>query len=105
MPKNQVYGKGKIRLDFCLSRYVGVKGEKVKLHRLDGRRWTKEKCDAQRAVADLAASLLETQARRAVVPGFAYNIEEDGVAAFEAAFPYDESGKGNRSVCTASAGR
>ena len=74
-----------------LSRYVGVKGEKVKLHRLDGRRWTKEKCDAQRAVADLAASLLETQARRAVVPGFAYNIEEDGVAAFEAAFPYDET--------------
>ena len=74
-----------------LSRYVGVKGEKVKLHRLDGRRWTKEKCDAQRAVADLAASLLETQAKRAVVPGFAYNIEEDGVAAFEAAFPYDET--------------
>ena len=74
-----------------LSRYVGVKGEKVKLHRLDGRRWTKEKCDAQRAVADLAASLLETQAKRAVVPGFAYNIEEDGIAAFEAAFPYDET--------------
>ena len=74
-----------------LSRYVGVKGEKVKLHRLDGRRWTKDKLDAQRAVADLAASLLETQAKRAVVPGFAYNIEEDGVVAFEAAFPYDET--------------
>lgn len=74
-----------------LSRYVGVKGEKVKLHRLDGKRWTKEKVDAQRAVADLAASLLETQAKRAVVPGFAYNVEEDGVAAFEAAFPYEET--------------
>ena len=74
-----------------LSRYVGVKGEKVKLHRIDGKRWTKEKCDAQRAVADLAASLLETQARRTVVPGFVYNVEEDGVVAFEAAFPYDET--------------
>ena len=74
-----------------LSRYVGVKGEKVKLHRLDGKRWSKEKTDAQRAVADLAASLLETQAKRAVVPGFAYNVEEDGVAAFEAAFPYEET--------------
>ena len=74
-----------------LSRYVGVKGEKVKLHRLDGKRWTREKVDAQRAVADLAASLLETQAKRAVVPGFAYNVEEDGVAAFEATFPYEET--------------
>ena len=74
-----------------LSRYVGVKGEKVKLHRLDGKRWTKEKSDAQRAVADLAASLLETQAKRAVVPGFAYNVEDEGVAAFEASFPYEET--------------
>ncbi len=74
-----------------LSRYVGVKGEKVKLHKLDGKRWTRDKIDAQRAVADLAASLLETQAKRAVAPGFAYNVEEDGVAAFEAAFPYEET--------------
>ena len=74
-----------------LSRYVGVKGETVKLHRLDGKRWTKDKTDAQRAVADLAAALLETQAKRAVVPGFAYNVEEEGVAAFEATFPYEET--------------
>ena len=74
-----------------LSRYVGVKGEKAKLHRLDGKRWTKEKCEAQRAVADLAASLLETQAKRSVVPGFAYNVEDDDIAAFEAAFPYEET--------------
>ena len=74
-----------------LSRYVGVKGEKVKLHRLDGRRWTKDKVAAQRAVHDLAAALLETQARRAVVPGFAYDVEAPGVAEFEAAFPYEET--------------
>ena len=72
-----------------LSRYVGVKGESVKLHRLDGKRWVKEKAEAQRAVQDLAASLLETQARRAVVPGYTYDVETDGVAAFEAAFPYE----------------
>jgi transcription-repair coupling factor (superfamily II helicase) len=72
-----------------LSRYVGVKGEQVKLHRLDGRRWAKEKEDAKRAVQDLAASLLETQARRAVIPGFACDVEAEGVAEFEAAFPYE----------------
>ena len=52
-----------------LSRYVGVAGHRVKLHRLGGRRWTREKTDAERAVADLAASLLDTQARRQVVEG------------------------------------
>lgn len=72
-----------------LSRYVGVKGQAVKLHRLDGRRWTKEKAAAQRSVRDLASSLLELQARRAVVPGFVYDVDAPGVAAFEAAFPYE----------------
>ncbi len=81
-----------------LSRYVGVKGEKVKLHRLDGKRWTREKSDAKRAVADLAAALLDTQARRAVVPGFAYDVKADGVAEFEAAFPYEETPDQTRAI-------
>ena len=72
-----------------LSRYVGVKGAAVKLHRLDGKRWQREKEETRRAVQDLAASLLETQARRAVVPGFAYDVAAEGVEAFEAAFPYE----------------
>lgn len=72
-----------------LSRYVGVKGAPVKMHRLDGRRWTKEKAAAQRSVQDLASSLLETQARRAVVPGFAYEVDTPEIADFEAAFPYE----------------
>ena len=74
-----------------LSRYVGVKGEAVHLHRLDGKRWAKDKKDAQKAVSDLAAALLETQARREIVPGFAYDIACDGLDAFEAAFPYEET--------------
>lgn len=74
-----------------LSRYVGVKGEKINLHRLDGKRWEKDKRDAQKAVADLAASLLETQARRETVPGFSFDIQCDGIDAFEEAFPYEET--------------
>ena len=74
-----------------LSRYVGVRGEEVHLHRLDGRRWEKDKLNAQRAVADLAAALLETQAKRETVPGFAYDVACDGMDAFEAAFPYEET--------------
>ena len=81
-----------------LSRYVGVKGEKVKLHRLDGKRWTKDKTNAQRAVQDLASALLETQARRAVAPGFAYDLDAPGIAAFEAAFPYEETDDQARAI-------
>ena len=74
-----------------LSRYVGVKGETVRLHRLDGKRWEKDKKDAQKAVSDLAAALLETQARRETVPGFAHDVDCDGIEAFEAAFPHEET--------------
>ena len=74
-----------------LSRYVGVKGEAVRMHRLDGKRWEKDKKDAQKAVSDLAAALLETQAKRETVPGFAYDVDCDGADAFDAAFPYEET--------------
>lgn len=74
-----------------LSRYVGVKGEAVRMHRLDGKRWEKDKKDAQKAVSDLAAALLETQAKRDTVPGYAYDIACDGREAFDAAFPYSET--------------
>ena len=74
-----------------LTRYVGVKGEAVRLHRLDGKRWARDRKEAQKAVSDLAAALLETQARREAVPGFAHDVECDGLEAFEAAFPYEET--------------
>jgi len=74
-----------------LSRYVGVAGHKAKLHRLGGKRWTREKADAERAVADLAAALLDTQVRRQVVQGLAFNPEPPWMHEFEAAFPYQET--------------
>ncbi len=74
-----------------ISRYVGVKGEAVKLHKLGGRKWDNDQLKARKAVADLAAALLETQASRETAPGFACDVECDGLAAFEAAFPYEET--------------
>jgi len=74
-----------------LSRYVGVSGHKAKLHRIGGRRWRNDKLDAEKAVADLAASLLETQARRSVSEGLSFNVEPPWLHEFEAAFPYQET--------------
>jgi transcription-repair coupling factor (superfamily II helicase) len=74
-----------------LSRYVSVAGQPPPLHRLGGRRWLREKAEAERAIQDLAASLLETQARRQLRPGFAYQADPSWMQAFEAAFPYRET--------------
>lgn len=74
-----------------LSRYVGVGDHAAPLHRLGGKRWTTEKAAAERAIMDLAASLLETQAKREVQPGFAFNVEPRWLHEFEASFPYQET--------------
>ncbi|MDD2455154.1 MAG: transcription-repair coupling factor [Kiritimatiellae bacterium] len=81
-----------------LSRYVGVAAHRVKLHRLGGRRWTREKTDAERAVADLAASLLDTQARRQVAQGIAFSPEPQWLHEFEASFPYQETADQERVI-------
>lgn len=74
-----------------ITRYVGVAGHKAKLHNLHGKRWQKDKTDAERAVADMAAELLETQAKREVVEGYSFEINHGWLDDFEAAFPYQET--------------
>lgn len=74
-----------------ISRYVGVAGHKAKLHSLHGKRWERDKADAERAVADMAAELLETQAKREVVEGFSFQLEHTWLDDFEAAFPWQET--------------
>ncbi len=74
-----------------ISRYVGVAGRAAKLHSLHGKRWGKDRADAERAVADMAAELLETQAQREVVKGYSFAVEHAWLGDFEAAFPYQET--------------
>lgn len=74
-----------------LTRYVGVKGKKAELGRIDGKKWNSDKQKAKEAVEDLAASLIETQARREAMPGFACEIDVPGKEAFCAAFPFEET--------------
>ena len=74
-----------------LSRYIGVKGAKVELHKLGGKRWDREKEDAKKAVADLAVSLLKTQAKRKSSPGYSCEVANHDIEEFEKAFPYVET--------------
>lgn len=74
-----------------LSRYVGVGKHAAPLHRLGGKRWSREKTAAESAIADLAASLLDTQAKRQLIPGYSFNTSPPWMHTFEASFPYQET--------------
>lgn len=74
-----------------LSRYVGLPHHKAKLHRLGGKRWNQERASADKSIMDLAASLLELQAHRAVQPGHAFSRDKPWQLDFEASFGYQET--------------
>ncbi len=74
-----------------LSRYVGMPRHAARLHRLGGRRWTKQKQAAERAIMDMASSMLETQAQRELLKGHAFAADVPWQHEFEAAFPYRET--------------
>lgn len=81
-----------------LSRYVGAGKGRPELHTLGGKRWFKEKAAAQKAVQDLAAQLLETQARRDALPGHAFGEDTPWQHEFEASFPYQETDDQERAI-------
>ncbi len=74
-----------------LSRYVAFGGGHPEPHTLGGTRWLQQKVVAEKAVRDLAAQLLETQALRASQPGHAFATDGVWQAEFEATFPFAET--------------
>lgn len=74
-----------------LSRYVGIGTGDASLHRLGGKRWQREKGAAQDAIMDMAADLLEVQARRNLLKGHAFSPDSPLQHEFENAFPYSET--------------
>jgi transcription-repair coupling factor (superfamily II helicase) len=74
-----------------LTRYVGVGKRHVTLHQLGGKRWSNEKLAAEKAVQDLAATLLETQAARDSQDGFTHAADTPWQHELETAFPYRET--------------
>ena len=75
-----------------LSRYAGLgSGVTPEPHKLGGERWMRQKVVAERAVRDLAAQMLETQAIRETLPGHAFSADTPWQAEFEATFPFTET--------------
>ncbi|OHE83005.1 MAG: transcription-repair coupling factor [Verrucomicrobia bacterium RIFCSPLOWO2_12_FULL_64_8] len=74
-----------------VSRYVGLARARPKLGRIGTNRWEKTRAAAERATIDLAAQLLEVQARRAAQPGHAFAVDAEWQREFEASFPYTDT--------------
>ena len=74
-----------------ISRYVGLAKTRPQLGRIGTGRWEKTRAAAERATLDLAAQLLEVQARRAAQAGHAFAADAAWQREFEAAFPFTET--------------
>ncbi|WP_202845621.1 transcription-repair coupling factor [Luteimonas saliphila] len=74
-----------------VSRYSGASAETAPLHSLGGEQWAKAKRKAQEKVRDVAAELLEIQARRMARAGLALPIDRAMYEPFAAAFPFEET--------------
>ncbi len=74
-----------------ISRYVGLTKIKPQLGRVGSGRWEKARQAAEHATLDLAAQLLEIQAKREAQPGHAFPGDNDWQKEFEAAFPFVET--------------
>ncbi|MFH0963427.1 MAG: transcription-repair coupling factor [Planctomycetota bacterium] len=72
-------------------KYVGGWKRRPPLSKLQGKAWLARKAQVEAAAKDLAAELLEVQARRAVLPGITYPPDADWQREFEAAFLYEET--------------
>jgi transcription-repair coupling factor (superfamily II helicase) len=74
-----------------VSRYVGLGKAKPQLGRIGTGRWEKTRRAAERATLDLAAELLQIQAKREAQPGFAFPADSAWQQEFEASFPFKET--------------
>lgn len=74
-----------------VSRYSAGDPDEAPLHRLGSDTWNKAKRKAFEQVNDVAAELLNTQARRAAQPGQALTVEETQYALFASQFPFEET--------------
>jgi transcription-repair coupling factor (superfamily II helicase) len=74
-----------------VGKYVGAGKVRPPLNTLGGTRWAKARKDAERAVADLAAELLEIQAARETQAGHGFPADNAWQREFEASFLYEET--------------
>ncbi|AXQ28385.1 transcription-repair coupling factor [Solimonas sp. K1W22B-7] len=71
-----------------IHRYTGSEDDKAPLHALGSERWAKAQAKAREKAADVAAELLQIQARRAAKPGMALEFDQADYERFCESFPF-----------------
>ena len=71
-----------------VQKYVGGTKSRPALAKLGGTSWVRQKKAAETAVMDMAAEMLELQARRISRPGIAFAPDGEWQGEFDASFPY-----------------
>ena len=79
---------GKIEL---IHKYVGARAARPKLSKLGGRTWERQKQKVSDAVEDMAAELIDFQARRQSSPGISFPSDTTWQTEFEQSFPYQDT--------------
>ena len=74
-----------------VSRFTGADAETAPLHKLGGDRWEKAKRRAAERARDVAAELLDIQARREAEKGVRFEIDEAAYRRFCDGFPFTET--------------
>jgi transcription-repair coupling factor (superfamily II helicase) len=74
-----------------VQKYIGTSPKRPKLSKVGSKRWQKQKEKVARSVKDLAAELLEVQAKRQALGGIAYGDDSNWQSEFEESFPYQET--------------
>ncbi|HVI24571.1 MAG TPA: transcription-repair coupling factor [Xanthomonadaceae bacterium] len=74
-----------------INRYAGASDETAPLHSLGGEQWAKAKRKAAEKVRDVAAELLEIQAKRQARAGLAIDVDRALYEPFAAGFPFEET--------------
>jgi len=75
----------------AIQKYVGGEEGSPVLDKLGGERWARARKKAERAVAELAAEFLETQAKRKLIPAPPLSKLGADYHEFEMEFPFDET--------------
>ncbi|MCA9214902.1 MAG: transcription-repair coupling factor, partial [Planctomycetales bacterium] len=74
-----------------VQKYVGGTKAKPVLAHIGGKAWVRQKEAALKAVTDLAAEMLELQAKRGARPGIRFPDDTPWQQEFDASFPYQET--------------
>jgi len=74
-----------------VQKYIGTSPKRPKLSKVGSKRWQNQKEKVAQSVKDLAVELLELQAKRQTIGGFAFPADSKWQNEFEASFPYQET--------------